>query len=248
MSSHPLSVQLWTVRDALAADVTGTLQRVADLGFTTVEPFGFVERQAELAAGFFQSGLTPSSAHAQLIDQNVEAIFAAAKTLGIPAVIDPMRGTELWATFEDVSAAASALNVIAEKAAVHDLTVGYHNHWWELENSIDGTPSLEVFASLLDPAVVLEVDTYWATVGGVPAAALLKRLGEQVQFIHVKDGDISRDNDKQVAVGSGRMPVLEILAAAPQAVRIVELDDFSGDVFDALRDSVTFLTAHGEHL
>jgi hypothetical protein len=64
----------------------------------------------------------------------------------------------------------------------------------------------------------------------------------------VKDGDLSRDDTKQVAVGSGRMPVREILAAAPQAVRVVELDDFDGDVFDALAASVDWLTANGERL
>lgn len=248
MSSHPLSVQLWTVREALAADFVGALKRVADLGFTTVEPFGFVERESELADGLAAAGLAPSSAHAQLIGNDVDAVFAAAKALGIPTVIDPSRDASYWTTLEDIAASATALNQAAEVAQGYGLTVGYHNHWWELENSIDGTPALEVFASLLDPSVVLEVDTYWATVGGVPAADLLRRLGERVQFIHVKDGDISRDDANQVAVGSGRMPVLEILAAAPQAVRVVELDDFTGDVFEALRDSVAYLTEHGEHL
>jgi hypothetical protein len=82
----------------------------------------------------------------------------------------------------------------------------------------------------------------------VPAVGLLERLRERVGFIHVKDGDVSRDNLSQVGVGSGRMPVLDILAAAPHAVRVVELDDFDGDVFDALADSVAFLTANGERL
>jgi len=35
------------------------------------------------------------------------------------------------------------------------------------------------------------------------------------------------------------------MAAAPRALRVVELDDFAGDVFDALRDSLAYLTAHG---
>ena len=35
----PLSVQLYTVRDAIAADLPGTLKRLADIGYTQVEPF-----------------------------------------------------------------------------------------------------------------------------------------------------------------------------------------------------------------
>ena len=95
---------------------------------------------------------------------------------------------------------------------------------------------------------MLEVDTYWAQVGGVPAVSLLERLGDRVRFIHVKDGDISRNNKAQVAVGGGRMPVADVLAAAPQAVRVVELDDVDGDVFEALADSITFLRSLGETL
>ena len=41
--------------------------------------------------------------------------------------------------------------------------------------------------------------------------------------------------------------MLDILAAAPQAVPVVELDGFAGDVFDALRDSFDYLVANGEH-
>ena len=35
----PISVQLYTVRDALAADTPGTLRRIAGLGLRNVEPF-----------------------------------------------------------------------------------------------------------------------------------------------------------------------------------------------------------------
>jgi hypothetical protein len=35
-------VQLYTVREVLQEDLPGTLQRLADVGFTQVEPFNFV--------------------------------------------------------------------------------------------------------------------------------------------------------------------------------------------------------------
>ena len=35
-----LSVQLYTVREALSADMAGTLRRLAEIDFTQVEPFG----------------------------------------------------------------------------------------------------------------------------------------------------------------------------------------------------------------
>jgi sugar phosphate isomerase/epimerase len=89
--------------------------------------------------------------------------------------------------------------------------------------------------------VVLEIDTYWAAVGGADVPPLLQRLGPRVAALHVKDGPIDRD-EPQVAVGGGAMPVPEILAAAPDAQRIVELDTCATDLFDALAASHTYLT------
>lgn len=224
------------------------LERIAQLGFTTVELYDFVDRADEYAQWLPRFDLTPSSAHAHLLGQDVVSVLEAARAVGVSTVIEPLLDASRWADRDSVLAAADELNGVARIAADLGIVVGYHNHWWELAASLDGTTALEVFAAALDPAVVLEVDTYWAQVGGTPAVELLQRLGERVAFIHVKDGDVSRDDTKQVAVGSGRMPVPDILAAAPQAVRVVELDDFDGDVFDALADSVAYLAAHGESL
>ena len=247
MPKHPLSVQLYTVRDALAADPAAALERIATLGFTTVELFGMVEWVDMFEELLPRFGLTPSSAHSSLLGQDLVPVLDAARRLGVTTVIDPNIPAETWAQSDTVVLAANELNSVAKVAADLGITVGYHNHWWEFGN-LDGTTALEAFADNLDPAVVLEVDTYWAQVGGVPAVSLLERLGDRVRFIHVKDGDISRNNKAQVAVGGGRMPVADVLAAAPQAVRVVELDDVDGDVFEALADSVTFLRSLGETL
>jgi len=245
VSQSQLSVQLYTVRDALASDLPGTLRHVADLGYRNVELFGFVDLADQYSQLLPSVGLVAPSAHARLIGQDVAVIFGAAKKIGVTTVIDPHIDRELWTTKDDIAKAASSLNEIAKIGADHGLTIGYHNHWWEAENRIDGAPALEVFADHLDAGVILEVDTYWAEVGGVSAADLLRRLGERVQLIHVKDGAVTHDNQDQVAVGSGKVDILGILAAAPQALRVVELDGFNGDVFDALADSFAYLTANG---
>ncbi len=244
MPHSDLSLQLYTVRDALSADLPGTLRRIADVGFTAVELFGFVDLADQYAELLPTTGLSAPSAHAGLVGNDVETIFAAATKVGVQTVIDPHIDRTLWTTREDITASARALNTIAKAAAEHGVVVGYHNHWWETENSIDGVPAIEVFAAELDDAVVLEVDTYWAEVGGVSAPELLSRLGDRVQLIHVKDGPATQRNEDQTAVGSGTLDIATILAAAPRARRVVELDDFTGDVFDAVRDSYAWMTAN----
>ena len=246
-TSAALSVQLYTIREALLADPAAALERLAGLGFTTVELFGLADYADTYAEYLPRFGLTPSSAHVGLIDRDPVPVIEAAQRLGVTTVIEPMVAEQTWGDSDSVVLLADQFNDLARIAADEGITVGYHNHWWEF-GALDGTTALEAFADNLDPAVVLEVDTYWAQVAGAQAPELLARLGDRVRFIHVKDGDISRDDVNQVAVGDGRMPVLDVLAASPGAVRVVELDDFAGDVFDALERSVQYLTAHGEHL
>ena len=89
--------------------------------------------------------------------------------------------------------------------------------------------------------MVLEVDTYWATAGGADAPALLRRLGDRVRAIHVKDGGLATDGSGQVPAGQGRVPVTEILAAAPHALRVIEFDRYDGDIFAGLAASLAFL-------
>ena len=52
---------------------------------------------------------------------------------------------------------------------------------------------------------------------------------------------VAVDKD-QVAVGAGRMPIREVIAAARNLeAGVVELDDFNGDIFDAVGESLAYL-------
>ena len=239
----PLSLQLYSVREALGHDYLGTMKRVADIGFTMVEPFDFVAQADQLAEGFAETGLTAPSAHLNFLGGDLNGPFSTAARLGIPTIIDPYVEPSKWLSAGDIQKTADALNAAAVTAAEHGVRIGYHNHAFELETVIDGLTGLEILANALDPAVILELDTYWAAVGGQDVVSLLGRLGDRVHFIHIKDGPIESDPLSQVAVGSGSMPIWDVIAAAKSVeVGVVELDAFAGDMFDAVTDSFAYLT------
>jgi sugar phosphate isomerase/epimerase len=242
MAMSTISVQLYSVREAFAADPAGTLARLAKIGFTQVEPYGLAEHAAVLRTGLADHGLTAPTAHAKLIGVDQDEVFAAAIACGVGVVIDPFTPPERWENEADIAAIATALNEAAKKAADRGITVGYHNHWWELSNSIGGRSAFEVFVERLDPELVVEVDTYWATAGGADAPALLRKLGRRVHALHIKDGDLATDASGQVPAGQGRVPVADVLAAAPAALRVVEFDAYDGDIFDGLAASYAYLT------
>ena len=241
------SLQLYTLRNAIQEDLPGTIRKVAEIGFTQVEPYNFVATAKELGVALKENGLTAPSGHAPLLSQDQDEIFAAARELGITTVIDPFIPADRWQSAEDVQATAARLNEAAKKGAEYGIRVGYHNHQWELESIIEGRTALEYFADLLDPELVLEVDTYWVAVGGQDPVDILGKLGNRVKFIHIKDGPLTTDTKAQLPAGQGSVAVLDVIAAATSLeVGVVEFDDYDGDIFEGISQSLDFLTASGE--
>jgi sugar phosphate isomerase/epimerase len=244
LTNQPLSVQLYSVRHVLPGDRAGVMRRLADMGYDAVEPYEPTVDPHGLRRLADELGLAVPSVHARgLVDGDADAAFAAAEVLRAELVVVPAGfAAEDFGTREGVERVAAVLNGLAERAASHGLALGYHNHWWELEGRVDGEHALVALAARLDPRAVIELDVYWAALAGADVLELMARLEPRVRALHLKDGPIVRDAP-HTALGHGRVPLREILAAAPGALRVVELDECDGDVFDALAQSRTYLAA-----
>ncbi|GAB3894252.1 hypothetical protein GCM10029964_072330 [Kibdelosporangium lantanae] len=59
----------------------------------------------------------------------------------------------------------------------------------------------------------------------------------------MKDGGLATDASGQLPAGQGTVPVQEVLAAAPNALHVLEFDAYEGDMFEALGESFTYVTA-----
>lgn len=243
MPAHDLSIQLYTLREHIAEDLPSTLERVADIGYTQVEPYSFVARADEYAQALAKNNLSAPTAHAPLLSSDFDEVFAAASKLGISTVIDPFIPAEHWQDAESIRATAQKLNEASRRGTEYGIKVGYHNHDWEISSKINSTTALEYFASLLDPEVVLEIDTYWVAVGGADVLQLLEALAPRVIALHIKDGPKSKNHKEQVPVGSGSMPIDQIIQATQGMLHVVELDDFAGDIFQAVSASRAYLVA-----
>jgi len=246
MMINPPAVQLYTLREQLAAGSRlAVLRSLRGFGYGAVEPYDVTTDPEQLRDDLGEAGLTACSVHARALDADADAYLAGARTVGAGTVIVPSVKPERFADADSVLALARELSEGAARAADYGLRFGYHNHWFELESVIDGRTGLEVLADATDDAVLLEVDTYWAAVGGQDVPQLLARLGDRVRYLHVKDGPVTRD-DPMTAVGQGHMPVAEILAAAPRAEwHVVELDRCATDMLTAVRESLEWLTSQG---
>ena len=244
MTSNPLALQLYTVRDQLASGRKAVLGAIRGFGYAAVEPYDVLTDPEALRADLDEAGLAVCAVHAKALGEDAGAFLDGAKTVGADTVIVPWCPPGALRRRRRDRGAGPRAERGAARAAGLGLRFGYHNHDFELA-MVGGRTGLEALADALDPAVLLEVDTYWAAVGGQDVPKLLGRLGDRVRYLHVKDGPVTKD-DPMTAVGGGRMPVAEILAACPSAEwHVVELDRCATDVLIAVRDSLSWLTSRG---
>lgn len=241
-----ISVQLYSIREALAADYQSAITRLVDLGFTHAEPFNLLEQRDELVRAREQFDIAFPSAHQSFLGEEdperFAAILEAASAVGVTYLVDPFWEPADWRDADRVKQLADRLNARAEQAAAAGIRVGYHNHHFELVAQHDGRSALELFAEHLDPQVILEIDTYWAVVGGADITALLATLGERVRLVHLKDGDLAEDPAGQLPVGTGKMPLAQTLAAsAGVEYGVIEFDEYAGDIFEGLATSLDHL-------
>lgn len=237
-----LGVQLFSVRDDLGADVLGdTLKRLAGMGFTHVEPYDILGYTDALDTAVRDAGLLARTAHSNIVDPKLDrdAIVAAARQLGVDTIIVPWVEPDTITTRAGVEALATAINDAASFAAQHGIRIGYHNHDFEFSTTIDGQPVYDLLVSLLDDPVVLEVDTYWASVGGADVFELLPRLGNRVHFLHVKT-EPPNPPDRVMRGPDISHRQAEVLALTEVELPIVEAVVHEGDIFPVLQRNAAF--------
>ena len=174
-----------------------------------------------------------------------EAALDEHAALGCDTVVIPALAPKSFADLDGIRRNADLLNATNEQARARGLTLGYHNHFWELQSVIDDRPALLHLFDLVDDTVVAEVDIYWAQVGGSDPAQLVAELGDRATLLHVKDGPAGDPSQSMVAVGDGAVDVAGVIAAAPAARwHIIELDRCDTDMFEAVERSYHYLVDH----
>lgn len=235
-----IAVQLYSTRDDLGSRLGSTLERIARIGYTHVEPYNILGDTAALKRGLEATGLKAAAAHCKIIELDREAVVAASKELGIGTVIVPWVDPSRFADRESVAALAAEINDAARFAAGHGIRVGYHNHEFEFSSIVDGRPGWEVMVDQLDPDVVLEVDTYWASVGGADVFELLPRYADRVRYLHVKNEPPDADDPPTLGVDiTGRMDEVIAISRGFVELNVVEIV-VDGDVFPYLETNYEF--------
>lgn len=244
--TKPLFLQLWTLRDEMKEDFAGTIQAVADMGYVGVEPIGMkLIPHSDQNPVYKKHNLKVLSFHcsnADLLGEGISNLIQDAKTYGAKYIITgvPPR-KEDFLEADKIVALALAYNRAGGIAAKHGLKVGFHNHDWEMA-VVNGKPAIEIFLENINDNVIVELDTYWAKVGGACPVTLIQKYAKQIPLIHIKDGPVTK-GEPMLPFGRGKLDIAEIVNAAKEVEAIiVELDDVKVTThMQAVAESYTYM-------
>jgi sugar phosphate isomerase/epimerase len=209
---YRMGLQLYTIRDAMARDVAGTLKRIAELGYQEVETYGFDPEALgyyrlparDFAQRLGEHGLTAVSGHYDLnrfaqasdadLDRYVDRCIEGARVLGQRYITWPFLDEPLRA-IEPFTRIVARFNRIGERIAKGGLQFAYHNHGFEFAEQ-NGRVPYDIVLKDTDPKLVkLQLDLYWLSHDSkqTPHHWFERAPGRYVMW-HVKDmHKVSRD-------------------------------------------------------
>ena len=218
MPQIPISLQLYTVRDDMAQDLSATLRRVAEIGYKIVELTGL----NGLAAPEFKQllddlGLKAPSAHVSidvLQGDGLGKIAEDYKLLGVETIVVPGLGEEWRQGAQGYLHTAEVLNEIAARLTTEGFITAYHNHAFEFTDPMEeGKSGWQILMDETDPtSLKVELDTYWLLHAGQDPVKIMQELGQRVTLLHLKDKD--KNDQSFTPLGTGTLPLDAIVQAA----------------------------------
>ena len=244
MRHDQIALQLYTVRRLAADDLRGTLGAVAAAGYRAVELAGLPEiPPGELRRLLDEAGLRVVAAHEGIegLRGDVGTVADRLAEVGCPRVIVPWMPEEDRRSADDVRRFAAELGGFAEAVAERGMRLGYHNHAFEFE-PLDGTTVWDVLLAELPPEVELELDVYWAAVGGRDPVAEIQANPERIRLLHMKDMAAGAE-PRDAPAGHGTLPFPDIVEAGRSAGVewfVVEQDE-PDDAIDDIERAFSYL-------
>jgi sugar phosphate isomerase/epimerase len=219
-----LGLQLYTIRDAMRADLRGAFKRIVEFGYQEVETYGFNYGNNKYYWGLepkqasqllTDCGLTTSSGHYDLdkffgkdqgdeLKRYTDECIMGATALKQSYITWPTLAPQ-YRTIDEFKRLAGTLNTIGGQIKRGGLQLAYHNFGHEFTEQ-GGVIGYDVILKETDPTLVkMQLDLYWFTHGArtKPVDWFKKQPGRFVMW-HIKDMD-KQNRDLHTVVGDGQI-------------------------------------------
>jgi sugar phosphate isomerase/epimerase len=190
MSTLPVSLQLWSVREDMKRDFAATVAEVARIGYAGVELAGFGNLDSKGAKAALDSvNLKVSGMHVGIaaLRSDPDKVIGDALMFGTRHVIVPFWTPDQFVSVAAVEKIAEELNCIGAKFRAFGLQLSYHNHAGEFK-VLGGRTVFDLLLGASEPRnLAAEVDVYWVNVAGHSPEKFIRDHGARVKLIHLKD-------------------------------------------------------------
>ena len=268
-----LGLQLYSVRDAMGKDPSGSLKKLADMGYVHVEHANYVNRKFYgYSAKDFKKllsdlGLLMPSGHTVMTAKDWDTAkndftdkwkytIEDAAEAGQRYVISPWLDESLRTDLDGLKRFMQQFNKCGELCKANGMTFGYHNHNFEFSTKVNGSTLYDFILTNTDPSLVAQQMDIGNMLGaGGIALDLLKKYPGRFELMHVKDEIKSTtgggmDGYDSTILGEGVMPVHDIVKAARKmggtSQFIIEQESYQGkDPFDCVKIDLQIMKRWG---
>lgn len=230
-------IQLYSMRDDMKKDPSGTLKKLADMGYKYVEHANYVNRKFYgYTADEFKKlldglGLTMRSGHTVMNGAHWDAAkndftdvwkhtVEDAATCGQKFVISPWLDKSWYKDMDTLKHYMDVFNKSGELCKKSGMKFGYHNHNFEFSSQIDGKQLYDLILQYTDPKLVAQqIDIGNMYGAGGRALDIIKAHPGRFESMHVKDeiksakGEME-DNYESTVLGKGVVGTKDIVDLA----------------------------------
>lgn len=261
--SFGVGLQLYSIRDAMSADVPGTLKKVSDIGYKNLELASYADGKfygmspSEFKKMINDLGMDAISSHAAvestgITTENAKLMADAHAELGVKYCIQPWVN-EVDRNIDTYKRMIADWNAVGEIMKTNGIQFGYHNHNFEFAN-LDGViPYYDIFMTEMDPALItMELDLFWASKAGQDPVEMFGKYPGRFQLLHFKDMKTNQPpfydvvKDDICSVGEGVIDFKRILTAKETAgakyIFVEDDNQGNGKPFEGIDTSISNIT------
>jgi len=203
MAKIPIGLQLYSIREDCQNDLSGSLEKVAKMGYDGVDFAGYYDHEAkEVRKMVDDLGLKVCGGHLgldTLTGDELKRTVEYQRILGNKYLIVPGLPEERRNSRAAWQETAKIFNEIADKLAPEGMLTGYHNHAIEFA-PLDGEMPWDTFFGNTKKEVIMQLDTGNALHGGADPVPFLEKYPGRAITVHLKE--YSATNNKAL-IGEG---------------------------------------------
>ncbi len=215
-------IQIYSVRDAMAANAKETLKQLASYGYKQIESFGGKDgifwgmKNTEFKKYLDDLGMNMYLSHCGDTGADFEKRAAEAAEIGMTHLIFPWEGADK--KLDDYKKMAEDFNKRGEVCKKNGIRYAFHNHHYSFLK-VDGQFPQDVLMNNTDVSLVdYEMDIYWVVTAGQNPVEWLNKYPNRFVSSHVKDRTKgAKENFDSCVLGTGSIDYKKILKAAKKA-------------------------------